>query len=428
MSRPSPDTTIRENSTPPAGVIIPAAGFGARMGSTTPKQFLELGGEPILIRTVKSFLLCPEIHAVVIAVAADRRSNMETLLAAHLTDGQQEKIILATGGATRQQSVKAAFDAMPADIQIILVHDGARPLISKRLILACLETIINRGAAIAAIPVHDTIKCLKADKSIGKTIDRTHLYRAQTPQGAGRHIFEKAYHIAQKDGFTGTDESSLFEHAGIPVAVVEGEEQNIKITRPGDLQIARGILEEKKFLEEKKLLERKEFLERNNPGEEREMLRIGHGFDAHRLVEERNLILGGEQIKYTKGLLGHSDADVLTHALIDGILGALGAGDIGTHFPDTDDSYKGINSLKLLEKVIGLTNDTGYTVANADLTILCQAPKLAPHLKNMRQNLAGICGISSESINIKATTTEKMGYIGRGEGIAAHAVVLLRKL
>jgi len=306
---------------------------------------------------------------------------------------------------------------MPADIQIILVHDGARPLVSKRLILACLQTIIDRGAAIAAIPVNDTIKRMNADKSIGKTIDRTHLYRAQTPQGATRHLFEKAYQAAERDGFTGTDESSLFEHAKIPVAVVEGEEQNIKITRPGDLQIARGILEEKNFPGEKRI-----------SGEKCTMLRIGHGFDAHRLVEDRKLILGGEQIEYRKGLLGHSDADVLTHALIDGILGALGAGDIGNHFPDTDKSYRGINSLKLLEKVIGLTNGKGYTIANTDLTILCQAPKLAPHLKNMRHNLAAVCGISPESINIKATTTEKMGYIGRGEGIAAHAVVLLGKI
>ena len=410
MSQPSPDTT-EKNSKPPAGVILPAAGFGARMQSSTPKQFLELAGEPILVRTIKAFVRCTEIHSLVIAVAADQRPNMETLLDDYLSAGQQHKIIFTTGGATRQLSVKAGFDAMPAEIQIILVHDGARPLVSGGLIRACLQTIINKGAAIAAIPVNDTIKRINADKTIGKTINRSDLYSAQTPQGAIRHLFEKAYRIAEKDGFTGTDESSLFEHAGIPVAVVEGEERNIKITRPGDLQIAQGLLGEKRVL-----------------GGKNNMLRIGHGFDAHRLEKGRKLILGGEHIEYTKGLLGHSDADVLTHALIDAILGALGAGDIGSHFPDTDNSYKGINSLMLLEKIIDLTNGKGYAISNTDLTVLCQAPKLAPHLKNMRQNLSRICNISPESINIKATTTEKMGYIGRGEGIAAHAIVLLKKI
>ncbi len=387
-----------------AGVILPAAGFGARMQSATPKQFLKLAGEPILIRTVKAFAQCNEIHCIVIAVATDQHHNMTTLLLKYLPSQYRNKILVATGGATRQLSVKAGLDAMPEKISIILVHDGARPLVSRNLIKACLHKITKDGAAIAAIPVNDTIKRLTPDKTIGQTINRSNLYCAQTPQGAQRQLLEHAYQVAEKDGFIGTDESSLLEHAKIPVALVEGEVQNIKITRPGDLQIARGLL-----------------------GEQKSMLRIGHGFDAHRLVEGRELILGGETIDYPLGLLGHSDADVLTHALIDGILGALGAGDIGKHFPDTDDTYKGINSMRLLENIIGLTNDSGYTISNADLTILCQAPKLAPHLNTMRENLARTCNLALKSINIKATTTEKMGYIGRGEGIAAHAVVLLQK-
>ena len=402
MSQPSIDRT--EKNSLPVGVILPAAGFGTRMRSSTPKQYLELAGEPILIRTVKSFLACADIDLVVIAVAADQRQHIQTLLASHLAANQQEKIIVVTGGATRQLSVKAGFDAMPAGIKIILVHDAARPLISSRLIRSCIRTVIARGAAIVAIPVNDTIKRVNTDKSIGKTIDRSNLYAAQTPQGAHRHLFERAYRVAGRNGFTGTDEASLFEHAGIAVAVVEGEERNIKITRPGDLQIARGLV-----------------------GEDHDMVRIGHGFDAHRLVEERPLVLGGELIDYPLGLLGHSDADVVTHALIDAILGAMAAGDIGSHFPDTDDAFKGINSLTLLEKVIGLTIDTGYAVANTDLTILCQAPKLAPFLKKMRHNLSRVCKIPMDCVSIKATTTEKMGYVGRGEGISAHATVLLRK-
>ncbi len=403
MITPSQQKSGKESKHPLAGVILPAAGFGARMQSAIPKQFLKLAGEPILIRTVRAFALCSEIHCIVIAIGADQHQHMTTLLADYLPAQYRDKILVTTGGATRQQSVKAGLDAMPEKINVILVHDGARPLVSRELIKACLNMIMAQGAAIAAVPVNDTIKRVAPDKTIGQTIDRSNLYCAQTPQGAQRHLLEHAYQIAKEDRFIGTDEASLLEHAKIPVTIVEGEERNIKITRPGDLQIARGLF-----------------------GEQKVMQRIGHGFDAHRLARGRKLILGGVTIDYPLGLLGHSDADVLTHALIDSILGALGAGDIGQHFPDSDNQYKGINSLILLKKSIGLTNDMGYEISNADLTILCQAPKLAPYLKKMRFNLAECCDVSPQAINIKATTTEKMGYTGRGEGIAAHAVVLLR--
>ncbi len=386
-----------------AGVILPAAGSGARMESITPKQFLQLAGEPILIHTIKVFAGCPAIHCIILAVAASQEARVKKLLTEFLSIETRQKIRVTKGGATRQQSVKAGLDALPDDIQLVLVHDGARPLVGRELINACLRKTREQGTAIAAIPVNDTLKQADADGLIGKTIDRSNVFRAQTPQGAQRQLLEQAYLVAEEDNFIGTDESSLLEHAGIPVAIVPGEEGNIKITRPDDLRIAGGLL-----------------------GEEN-MLRIGHGFDAHRLVEGRPLIIGGEVIDYPLGLLGHSDADVLSHALIDAILGALGKGDIGKHFPDTDDRYKGINSLKLLEEVIGLTNDTGYALSNADLTILCQRPKLAPHIEKMQQNLAAACGAAPETINIKATTTEKMGYTGRGEGIAAHVVVLLRE-
>lgn len=386
-----------------AGVILPAAGSGTRMGSSTPKQFLKLAGEPILIRSIKAFAQCPAIHRIVLAVAADQVHQVKKLLAEFLTDKTRQKIRLTQGGATRQQSVMAGLDAMPEDIEFILVHDGARPLVSRELINSCLDKTREEGAAIAAIPVNDTLKQTDANSLISRTIERSSIFRAQTPQGAQRQLLTQAYRVAEKDNFTGTDEASLLEHAGIPVTIVAGEEGNIKITRPDDLRIARGLL-----------------------GEE-SMLRIGHGFDAHRLVKGRPLVIGGETIDYSLGLLGHSDADVLSHALIDAILGALGEGDIGRHFPDTDDRYKGINSLTLLNETIGLTKDSGYEITNADLTIICQRPKLAPYIKKMRQNLAAACGTAAKIINIKATTTEKMGYTGREEGIAAHAVVLLQE-
>ena len=386
-----------------AGVILPAAGSGSRMGSATPKQFLELAGEPVLIRTIMAFADCAPIHCIILAVAADRKAKIKGLLTQYIPAEIRQKIHVTTGGATRQLSVKAGLDALPDEIKLVLVHDGARPLVSRELINACLQKTLDQGAAIAAIPVNDTLKQTEAGGLIGKTIERANIFRAQTPQGAQRQLLEQAYLVAEQDNFTGTDEASLLEHAGIPVAIVAGEEGNIKITRPGDLRIAEGLL-----------------------GEE-SMLRIGHGFDAHRLVEDRPLVIGGETIDYPLGLLGHSDADVLTHALIDSILGALGEGDIGKHFPDSDASYNGANSLELLKEVIGLTNDRGYALSNADLTILCQAPKLAPFIKKMRKNISRLCRVPAEAINIKATTTERMGYTGRGEGIAAHAVVLLRR-
>lgn len=385
-----------------AGVILPAAGFGTRMESDQPKQFLELAGEPILIRTVKAFLGYPEIHCIALAVAADHHDQVQNLLRQYIFPEEINKILLARGGATRQQSVQAGLNALPADIELVLVHDGARPLIRTDLIEDCLEGVREHGAVIAAVPVNDTLKQVDTNDTIVRTIERAGIYRAQTPQGARRHLLEQAYQVAERDGFTGTDEASLLEHAGIPVAIVSGEEQNMKITRPGDLKIARSLLGEQP------------------------MIRIGHGFDAHRLVEDHPLILGGETIDFPLGLLGHSDADVASHALIDAILGALGEGDIGRHFPDSDDRYKDINSLHLLEHAFGLARQRGYSMGNADLTIVCQRPKLAPYLEQMRHNLARACNTPATTINVKATTTEKMGYSGRGEGISAHAVVLLR--
>jgi len=372
------------------------------MEAEKPKQFLLLSGKPILIHTITAFLACPRIHYLVLSIAKGYREQVNELLHQHFPKETRNKIILTRGGTTRQQSVQAGLRALPEEVSLVLVHDAARPLLSRGLIEDCLEGAREHGAVIAAIPVHDTLKRVNNKDTIVQTIERTGIYRAQTPQAMRRELLEQAYHLADKHHFVGTDEASLLEHAGIPVAIVCGEEQNIKVTRPGDLKIAHSILGEKP------------------------MLRIGHGFDAHRLVENRPLILGGEKIEYSLGLLGHSDADVLTHALIDAILGAAGAGDIGKHFPDSDPRYKGISSLKLLSHTIRLITELGYSFSNADLTILCQQPKLAPYLEKMQFQLAKICLTSTSAINIKATTTEQMGYTGRGEGIAAHAVVLLQ--
>jgi len=397
-------------TTLPVGVIIPAAGRGSRMGGSLPKQFLELDGRPILVRTLGVFLELPEITRVVVPVAADRFAEAAALLKGFFPEEMGSRLRLVRGGSSRQLSVRAGLAALPADIEVVLVHDGARPLVTPQIIRACLRRAVD-GAVITAVEIRDTLKRVSASR-VRETIDRSHIHAAQTPQGAPRSLFIRAFERAEADNFHGTDEASLFEHAALPVAVVPGSEENIKITRPGDLELALAIIAGRRAAAGAGTGER---------------MKIGHGFDAHRLVRDRNLILGGVKIDHELGLLGHSDADVLTHALMDAILGALGCGDIGHHFPDSDPDLKDIDSLTLLARVMEMAAGQGYEIANCDMTLVCQRPRLAPLLPKMRENLAAVCGISPDGINIKATTTEKMGPFGRGEGIGAHAVVLLRR-
>lgn len=387
---------------PCAGVIIPAGGIGARFGASHPKQFLDLAGTPMLVRTCRAFLEVTAIRWLVVAAPSAYLDQTIELLHTHLTPGQTDRLRVTVGGATRQDSVRAGLNALPPEIELVLVHDAARPLVDRATILRCLRGAAEQGAVIAAVPVKDTLKNVADSGVIRHTVDRSGLWQAQTPQAARRSLLQRAFAWGEQQGFVGTDEASLLEAAGIPVRVVEGSERNFKITRPEDLRLAAALVQEERSM------------------------KIGHGFDAHRLVPGRKLILGGVTIDYALGLDGHSDADVVAHALTDALLGALGAGDIGRHFPDSDPRYKGIDSLLLLAQVQHLAESRGYTLSNADITIVCQQPKLAPHLAGMQINLARCCKVAPAAINIKATTTEKMGYTGRGEGIAAHAVVLVR--
>lgn len=393
------------SASPSVGIIIPAAGFGSRMGADMPKQFLDLAGEPVLARTLRVFLDHPAVCAVAAVLPPEHLRSGSGQLLSFLDPAQQRKLSFAAGGATRQQSVRNGLAALPAEIGRILVHDGARPLVTAEIIDRCLDGIDRHGAVIAAVPVKDTLKEVE-QTAVLRTVDRERLWQAQTPQGMARHLLEQAYRCADAAGFLGTDEASLLEHAGIPVAVVMGSEQNIKITRPDDLRIAAGLLRQE---------------------DSAMTMRIGHGFDAHRLVAGRKLILGGQEIPYHLGLEGHSDADVLVHALMDAILGALGAGDIGRHFPDSDEQHRGADSLKLLARVLERAGEKQMRLVNADITVICQRPKLAPHMTAMKASIAAVCAVPAEQINIKATTTEKMGYTGRGEGISTHAVVLMVK-
>lgn len=383
------------------GVIIPAAGSGSRMGRSQPKQFLELAGIPVLARTLRVILDHPKLAAVVAVLPPEQLQSGMELLLPFLSPAQQAKLCFTAGGATRQQSVYNGLAALPMEIDRILVHDGARPLVTAAVIDRCVAGLDEHGAILSAVPVKDTLKEVTAtEATVLRTVDRARLWQAQTPQGAARSLLEQAFRQAVADGFVGTDEASLLEHAGIPVSVVMGSELNLKITRPEDMALATALLRQ-----------------------EEQLMRIGHGFDAHRLVEGRRLILGGEEIPSHLGLDGHSDADVLVHALMDAILGALGEGDLGQHFPDNDEQYRGADSCQLLVQVMKLVRAKQMRLLNADITVICQRPKLAPYRAAMQARLRALC--ATEAINIKATTTEGMGYAGRGEGISSHAVVLL---
>lgn len=383
-----------------AAAIITAAGFGTRMKLDHPKQYHLLAGIPILVHTVRAFVDNGHINHIVVVVPLEWIEQTKSLFNRYQIN--DTNLAIVAGGIRRQDSVQAGLNALTEDTAIVLVHDGARPLVSREIIDRCYLAALENGAAIAAIPVKDTLKKADDGAKVTATIDRTSLWQAQTPQAIRKDLLEKAFkHNGDADV---TDESSLLEKASIPVTLVAGAESNIKITHPEDLLLAEKIIQQ----------------------HIQPRIRIGHGYDAHRFTENRKLVLGGVTVPHSHGLAGHSDADVLTHAFCDALLGALGLGDIGRHFPDSDERFSGIYSITLLEHVIALASEQGYGISNADITLVCQSPRLAPYLNEMRNLLGHACKVDPNAINIKATTTEKMGFTGRKEGISCHAVVLLQ--
>lgn len=365
--------------------IITAAGKGSRMGSALPKQFLSVKGKTILARAIEAFEKEELIDRILVVTNQDFVALCEEICKDF---SKVERVIV--GGKERQDSVKNALDL--TEDGFVLIHDGARPYVTAQVIKNVLEDTAKVGAAVAAVPVKDTIRQTGAEGSF--TLPRASLYSVQTPQGFEVSLIKEAFAKAYEEGFYGTDDAGLVDRMGRPVAISQGDYGNIKITTKEDLPME---------------------------------MRIGHGYDVHRLVEERDLILCGVNIPHEKGLLGHSDADVAIHALMDSLLGAAGMRDIGNLFPDNDDSYKGISSILLLERVAAKLREQGWTVNNADVTIMAQRPKLAPHIDAMRANMAKALDISVDIINVKATTTEKLGFVGREEGIAAEAVCILNR-
>ena len=299
----------------------------------------------------------------------------------------------------------SGFDAADASSEIIVVHDAARPLCSSDLIIRTVEAASRFGAAIAALPAQDTVKQRAGgdDRFVGRTLARQQIVLAQTPQAFRRAVLAEAIQLG-RNGEAATDEAVLAERAGHRVAIVEGDPRNIKITTERDLSIAKRLLEDTM-----------------STG------RIGIGYDLHRLVEGRPLVLGGIRIPHDRGLDGHSDADAVCHAATDAILGAVAAGDIGRHFPDTDPRWAGASSIDLLRAVADLVRTRGFTVVNLDVVVVAEEPKIGPHADRMRESVAAAVGIDPDAVSIKGKTNEGMDATGRGEAIATHAVAMVRE-
>ncbi|BCG61223.1 bifunctional enzyme IspD/IspF [Paenibacillus sp. URB8-2] len=382
------------------GVVVVAAGRGTRMGTEESKQYLLLQGKPIVVHTLEVFQQHALISEIVLVTGAGDLDRCRKWTEEY---GLSKVKAIVAGGAERQHSVYRGLGQLSTEW--VMVHDGVRPFVRPADIESCYEEARRTGASVLAVPVKDTIKLVDNRGGVLSTPDRRSLWAIQTPQTFRLSELRTAYEAADREGFVGTDDSSLAERAGIPVAVVEGSYGNIKITTPDDLEYAEFTVTLK---------------ERGTS-----MIAVGQGFDVHQLVEGRPCIIGGVTIPYEKGLLGHSDADVLLHAISDAILGALGLGDIGRHFPDTDPAFKNADSLKLLEHVWGLAKERGYRLGNVDSTIIAQKPKMAPYIPQMAEIIARALEAQPSQVNVKATTTEQLGFTGRGEGIAAQSIVCL---
>lgn len=377
-------------------MMVAAAGGSTRMGQ--PKQHIMLGQYPVLIHTLMTMQSVDAIDEILL-IAREEDIDHFTNLAKEA--GVTKLHTAVAGGATRQGSVAKGLAALPECTTLVGIHDGARPLVRAEDVTAVLTAAQETGAAALAVPVKDTLKRTDENGYVIDTPDRAGLWRVQTPQVFDRVALCTAMDNALAEGKDYTDDCQLMEAAGHRVKLVPGLDTNLKLTTPEDIRLAQALMKEEKGM------------------------RIGHGYDVHRLVEDRLLILGGVTIPYEKGLLGHSDADVLTHAIMDALLGAAALGDIGKLFPDNDPAYAGADSVALLRHVVKRIGEEGYTIGNIDATILCQRPKLAPHIPEMRRILADACGIAMEQVSVKATTEEGLGFTGSGEGIAAHCVCLL---
>ena len=383
------------------GAVLLAAGNSTRMGGSRSKVLEELGGRPALCRSLEVLDRCPLIGEICLVCREQDRADM--LL---LTSGLATSVRVVPGGAQRQDSVEQGVEALTGPWEYVAIHDGARPLVTEEVLAAVCRDAMAHGAATAAVPSKDTCKLADGAGFVAATPARDRLWAVQTPQAFSLALYREALGKARAAGQSYTDDCQLIEAAGGSVKLTMGDYRNIKLTTPEDLLAARAYL----------------------GGEGgKKTVRIGYGYDVHRLVEGRKLILAGVDVPFEKGLLGHSDADVIAHAVADALLGAAALGDIGHLFPDTDPRYDGADSLKLLAEVCRLLREKGFSIGNIDATLLAQRPKIAPHISRMRANLAAACGIAADQVSVKATTEERLGFTGREEGMAASAVCLLER-
>ena len=383
--------------------IIAAGGRGVRLGAGCPKQFLEIGGRSILDLSLHALASSDRIDEIVVALPHEYVA--ETAQSWH---GRSAKpLVFVDGGERRQDSVARAFAETSPGADIIVIHDAARPFVTADIIARTIDAAAAHGAAIAAIPVSDTVKqlgesAIRGSRRIRATIARETIVLAQTPQAFRRDVLERA--IAEGLKLEATDEAMLAERLGLPVHIVDGDVKNIKVTTAEDLAQA----------------------QRRAEGDSSPRLtRIGTGYDLHRLVAGRPLILAGVRIPFEFGLDGHSDADLVCHAVTDAVLGAAAAGDIGRLFPDTDPKWKDADSIAMLASAVERITALGYRVSNVDVTVIAQKPKLLPHLDAMRENLAAALQIDRQAVSIKGKTNEGVDSTGRGEAMACHAAALL---
>lgn len=381
--------------------VVAAAGFGRRMGGTEKKQFLALAGRPLLIHTLERLHSWPRLRGSVVVSPPGEVERVRGMVEGAGLTGVLDVV---PGGAERQESVYLGVaalvsEAQPAENDVVFIHDAARPFPPTQLFDALLAEVFPDGALLA-LPCTDTLK-RETDGAVAGTVDRAALWHAQTPQAFPFGLLCQALESARKQAISGTDEASLVERLGRHPRLVPGVADNFKITRAEDLALAESVAARSHALQ------------------------VGHGYDVHRLAPGRRLILGGVELEYPLGLLGHSDADVLSHAVADACLGAAGEGDIGRWFPDTDSKWKGVSSLELLAEVSRGLVAGGYVVKRVDATLVAEKPKVAQWLPRMEHNLSAALGLRAGTVTVKATTTEGLGFEGRGEGISAHAVALL---
>jgi 2-C-methyl-D-erythritol 4-phosphate cytidylyltransferase/2-C-methyl-D-erythritol 2,4-cyclodiphosphate synthase len=375
--------------------LVLAAGRGVRFGGTLPKQYLPLGGTSVLRHAVNAFLDHPRIDGVLVMIRPEDRAVYDHALAG------RDLLPPVPGGTERQDSVRLGLETLAAHRpDRVLIHDGARPFPDVAMIDRVLDALDRAPAAVPGLPLGDTIKRVDGE-TIAETVDRTGLWRVQTPQGFHFDAILDAHRKAAGQALT--DDAAVAETAGMTPLIVGGSEENLKVTTSGDLAAAERLIATRQA-----------------------DVRVGQGFDVHPFGPGDRLMVCGIEIPHGAGVVGHSDADVGLHALTDAVLGAIGAGDIGMHFPPGDPQWKDASSDRFLAHAAGLVRAKGGSVAALDVTIICERQKIGPHRAAMVERIAAIAGIAPDRVNVKATTTEKLGFTGRGEGIAAQAVATVR--